>query len=233
MTPLVEVDGLSVSYNTLIALNDVSCQVEEGTVVGVIGANGAGKTTLLRAVSGITPVIRGEIRFDGKRITDLPAFKVSRLGIQHVPEGHGIFPSLTVRENLSLACYKRRVPMATGIARVIEFFPILEERMSQRAGTLSGGQQQMLALAPILIKMPRVLLLDEISMGLAPIIVKQLYEVVRKLADDGATILLVEQYVNLVLNMAEQIYVLKKGDVVWHGAPSSVDRSALWESYLK
>ena len=233
MTPLVEVDGLSVSYNHLVALNDISCQVNEGTVVGVIGPNGAGKTTLLRALSGITPVDGGEIWFAGKRITGLPAYKVSRLGIQHVPEGHGIFPSLTVRDNLALACYKRRVPMTAGIARVANFFPILEERLSQRAGTLSGGQQQMLALAPILIKMPRVLLLDEISMGLAPVIVKQLYEVVRKLADDGATILLVEQYVSLVLNMAEHIYVLKKGDVVWHGAPNNIDRSTLWESYLK
>jgi branched-chain amino acid transport system ATP-binding protein len=233
MTPLVEVEGLSVSYSSLIALNDVSCHVNEGTVVGVIGANGAGKTTLLRALSGIAPVDRGEIRLGGKRITGLAAHKVSRLGVQHVPEGHGIFPSLSVRENLALACYKRGVPLATGMARVVDVFPILEERLIQRAGTLSGGQQQMLALAPMLIKMPRVLLLDEISMGLAPVIVKQLYEVVRKLAYDGATILVVEQYVSLVLNMAEYVYVLKKGDVVWHGASSSVERAALQESYLK
>jgi branched-chain amino acid transport system ATP-binding protein len=230
-TPLLELQNISVSYDGLHAVRDVSMNIPPHTVVALIGANGAGKTTTLQAISGLAPVQSGQIFFDGKPLRGLAPHRIARQGIIHVPEGRGIFPALTVRENLEMVRYTvgHDVDVAS---QVSELFPILTERMQQAAGTLSGGQQQMLALARAFLGEPRLLLLDEISLGLAPIIVKEMFRAVRKVASTGVTVLLVEQYVSMALKLADYVYVLERGRIVNEGPSDEVARQGVVQSYL-
>ena len=228
--PLLAVDQLSVDYGGLRALNGVSLTVPAGSVVALLGANGAGKSTTLRALSGLVRPSGGRIDFDGQRIDGRRPHQIARLGLLQVPEGRGIFPSLTVRANLGMASY-----LAAGEAaedEAIERFPALANRLDQTAGTLSGGEQQMLALARVLLARPRLLLLDEISMGLAPIIVAKLFEEVRAMAASGITVLLVEQYVSAALQMSDYVYVLDKGRIVDVGQPEDLKADGVLATYL-
>ena len=221
MSHLLELHSVSVSYGGVRALSGVSFSVPEGCVVALLGSNGAGKSTTLRTISGLVRPEAGAITFDGERIERTAPHAITRRGILHVPEGRGIFPSLSVRENLLMADYALR--MATdAVAEGIELFPALGSRLGQMAGTLSGGEQQMLALARALIMRPRLLMLDEISMGLAPLIVSQLFDAVRDLAKRGVTVLLVEQYVEAALELADYAYVLDKGRVSDIGEPGDL-----------
>jgi branched-chain amino acid transport system ATP-binding protein len=228
---LLELDGVTVSYGGLRALSDVSLAVPEGCVVALIGANGAGKTTTLRTVSGFLPLDGGRITFEGQRIDGRKPFAIARRGVLHVPEGRGIFPSLSVEENLLMAGYALDA-VDDVVGRAAELFPALGPRTGQLAGTLSGGEQQMLALARALLARPRLLMLDEISMGLAPLVVAQLFEAVRVMAEAGTTILLVEQYVEAALALADYGYVLDKGRIVDLGQPDDLRRTGVVESYL-
>ena len=231
MTGLLDLEGVTVSYGGLRALSDVSLVVPEGCVVALLGPNGAGKTTLLRTVSGLLRAESGSITFDGRRIDRARPFRIARAGVLHVPEGRGIFPSLTVRANLQMASYAldRSVDVVSEATAV---FPVLGERMEQLAGTLSGGEQQMLALARAMLSRPRLLMLDEISMGLAPLVVSLLFDAVRGLAAAGTTVLLVEQYVHAALELADYVYVLDKGRVVDLGEPTDLEEAGMLASYL-
>ena len=231
MGPLLELDGVTVAYGGLRAVSNLSMTVPEGCIVALLGANGAGKTTVLRAVSGLIEPDAGHVMFRGRRIDGRRPYTIARMGLLHVPEGRGIFPSLTVRGNLEMAraSVEKDIDVA-GLAT--ELFPILGNRIDQLAGTLSGGEQQMLALARALVVRPKLLMLDEISMGLAPIIVRQLFDAVRSMKERGATVLLVEQYVEAALGLADYVYVLDKGRVASVGEPGDVRESGLATSYL-
>jgi branched-chain amino acid transport system ATP-binding protein len=234
MSALLELDRVAVSYGPMRALSEVSLVVPEGCVVALLGANGAGKTTTLRTISGLVRPDRGRIRFDGKDVAAWPPHLVAESGIVHVPEGRGIFRSLTVAENLSMADYAA-APGSSGsiIEEAVALFPILGQRLSQLAGTLSGGEQQMLALARALVARPRLLMLDEISMGLAPLITAQLFDTIRASKAAGTSMLLVEQYVDAALELADYAYVLEKGRIVDMGEPSDLKASAaLTDAYL-
>jgi branched-chain amino acid transport system ATP-binding protein len=233
--PLLEVDGVTSGYGKVEVLHDLSVSVPEGTVVALLGPNGAGKTTTLKVISGTLPVWDGAVRYDGERLDGRSAFDIARRGITLVPEGRGIWPGLEVRENLEIGVRagddgeSRKVRMD----RVLETFPRLRERLSQRAGTLSGGEQQMLALSRAFLGNPRLLLMDEISMGLAPRIVEQLFESVNELRERGLTIVLVEQYLTYALRFADICYVLAKGRIEFVGEPAELrDSEALASSYL-
>jgi branched-chain amino acid transport system ATP-binding protein len=205
--------------------------VPEGCVVALLGPNGAGKTTTLRTISGLLRPDSGTITFAGRRIDHDKPFRIARAGIVHVPEGRGIFPSLTVRANLEMAAaaLERGVDVVTEAAAV---FPPLGQRIEQLAGTLSGGEQQMLALARAMLARPRLLMLDEISMGLAPLIVSQLFDAVRDMAGRGTTVLMVEQYVHAALALADYVYVLDKGRIVDLGEPGDLEETGMLASYL-
>jgi len=217
---LLEVDQLEAGYGPIRALDGVSLGVDEGELVAIIGANGAGKTTLLMAISGVVPARRGEVRFAGRRITGLAPHEIVRLGIGHAPEGRRIFPRLTVRENLELGGFaqddgarvKRDIDEACGL------FPVLAERMGQLGGTLSGGEQQMLALARALVGRPRLLLLDEPSLGLAPLIVAKIFDVIAGLTARGIAVVLVEQNARAALKLAARGYVLETGRITLTGS---------------
>jgi branched-chain amino acid transport system ATP-binding protein len=216
------------------ALTDVSIVVPEGCVVALLGANGAGKTTTLRTISGLVRTERGRIHVDGQNVTGWPPHLVAAAGVVHVPEGRGIFRSLTVAENLSMASYAG-VDGRTGsiIDQAVALFPVLGDRLAQQAGTLSGGEQQMLALARALVTRPRLLMLDEISMGLAPLITAQLFDTIRASKAAGTSMLLVEQYVDAALELADYAYVLEKGRIVDMGEPADLRASAaLADAYL-
>jgi branched-chain amino acid transport system ATP-binding protein len=227
---MLELQRVSVSYGGLRAVSDVSITIPEGCIVALLGPNGAGKTTTLRTISGLIRPDSGRILLAGKRIDGRSPHDIARKGVLQVPEGRGIFPSLTVAANLSMA--RATAPNVDLEARAVELFPRLADRMSQLAGTLSGGEQQMLAMARALVAQPRVLMLDEISMGLAPIIVRQLFDAVRDMKASGATVLLVEQYVQAALDLADYVYVLDKGRVAEVGEPGDVRESGLATSYL-
>jgi branched-chain amino acid transport system ATP-binding protein len=235
--PLLEVDCVTSGYGKVEVLHDLSIAVPEGSVVALLGPNGAGKTTTLRAISGTLPVWDGQIRYDGRRINGRSAYEIARSGVTLVPEGRGIFPGLDVRENLEIgvraAADDSEGDRRTRLEQVLETFPRLRERLSQRAGTLSGGEQQMLALSRAFLGQPRLLLMDEISMGLAPRIVEQLFESVAELRKRGLTIVLVEQYLTYALRLADICYVVAKGRVEFVGEPSELrGGEALASSYL-
>ena len=231
MTQLLELDNVSVSYGGVRALSGVSFSVPERCVVALLGANGAGKSTTLRTISGLVRAESGTITFDGEPIERVAPHAITRRGILQVPEGRGIFPSLTVKENLLMADYALHVA-ENAVEEGIRLFPALASRLNQFAGTLSGGEQQMLALARALMMQPRLLMLDEISMGLAPLIVNQLFDAVRRLAQRGVTVLLVEQYVEAALELADYAYVLDKGRVVDIGEPGDLREAGLVSTYM-
>jgi branched-chain amino acid transport system ATP-binding protein len=212
---LLETRDLKVSYGSVVAIKSLSITVKSGELVCLIGANGAGKSTALKALAGIQPVVSGSIHYDGHAITRLPAHQRVRRGVALVPEGRGIFGRLTVLENLRLGAFTRRDSLAVtqDLTYAFELFPRLAERRGQTAGTLSGGEQQMLAIARALMSRPRLLLLDEPSMGLAPIMVQKIFAIIRRIADDGVTLLLVEQNAKLALEVSHRGYVMESGRV--------------------
>ena len=217
---LLEVDAVDVFYGRVQALRGVSLRVEEGEIVALIGSNGAGKTTTLRTISGLARPATGEVRLDGTPISDLGAEKVARLGIGHAPEGRRLFSRMTVRENLDLGAYARRdrAGIKADADRVYELFPRLLERRSQVAGSLSGGEQQMVAIGRALMGRPRLLLLDEPSLGLAPILVDTIFSVIRDINERGTTVLLIEQNARLALGVAARAYVLETGSITLEGS---------------
>ena len=211
----LEVDDIQTYYGNIQALKGVTLEVNEGECVTLIGSNGAGKSTTLRSISGLTPVREGQIRLAGDQIEHLPPQEIVRLGVCQSPEGRKCFQRMTVRENLELGAFLRRDSggIVKDLARVFELFPRLDERQSQKAGTMSGGEQQMLAIGRALMAKPRLLLLDEPSLGLAPVIVDKIYEIIREINERGVTILLVEQNANYALDVSKRGYVLETGKV--------------------
>jgi|ERR1039458_2417194 branched-chain amino acid transport system ATP-binding protein len=216
---LLEVNEIHVHYGGIEALKGVSLSVEEGEVVTLIGSNGAGKSTTLRAITGLTPASSGSVVIDGEDVTRVPAHEIVDRGIALSPEGRHCFPRMTVRENLELGAYRRRkdTGVAEDLERVFGLFPRLQEREKQKAGTMSGGEQQMLAMGRALMAKPKVLLLDEPSMGLAPNLVQRIYETIAEINRGGMTILLVEQNANYALDVSRRGYVLETGRVVLEG----------------
>ena len=213
-TRLLEIEALDVRYGQIQALKGVSLRVEEGEIVTLLGANGAGKTTLMRTISGLLRPRAGHVRFRGEDITRVGADRIVRLGISHAPEGRRVFPTLTVAENLMLGGYTRApAEAAQSLKQVLLMFPRLEERSRQLAGTLSGGEQQMLAIGRALMAKPRLLLLDEPSLGLAPIIVRDIFRALRQIRQQGLTLLLVEQNARMALKLADRGYVLETGHI--------------------
>ena len=231
--PLLELTEVFARYGPIRALHGVTLKVDEGEVVALLGANGAGKTTTLRSISGMTRT-SGEITFDGRRITRRSTESVARLGIAHVPEGRGLFPELTVWENLRMGAVGGRGDFGDAAERVVGYFPWIERRRDQAAATLSGGEQQMLALARALVGRPRLLMLDEPSLGLAPTVVRELFATVRRLnEDDGLTVLVVEQNARIALDVASRAYVLEVGKVAVEGASDELARhERVRKSYL-
>ena len=230
---LLELRDVEARYGPVRALKGVSLAVEEGQIVAVLGANGAGKTTTLRAISG-TVRRSGRITFDGKDLGRRGPEAVAKLGVAHVPEGRGTFAELSVEENLKLGAYTRRGKLSGDIRRMSEYFPWIGERLGQHAGTLSGGEQQMLALARALMSRPRLLLLDEPSLGLAPLVTREIFRIVRELNEsDGVTILVVEQNAAIALEVAVRAYVLEVGQVAVSGASEELARDeSVRKSYL-
>ncbi|MBX3441061.1 MAG: ABC transporter ATP-binding protein [Planctomyces sp.] len=224
--PLLEIHDLHVAYGAIKALRGVSLNVAEGEIVTLIGANGAGKTTTLRAISALARPSQGRILYGGESIVGRPAHQVARAGLVHVPEGRGIFLNLTVEENLELGGYGRR---DGGIEqerdRVYALFPRVKERLRQVAGTLSGGEQQMLAIGRALLARPRLLLLDEPSLGLAPRVVQTIFQVIREINQAGTTILLIEQNARMALQVAHRAYVLEVGQIIMEGAAADLAAS--------
>ncbi len=226
--PLLAIDGLEVRYGAVEALKGISLEVRTGEVVTLIGGNGAGKSTLMKAVSGLEPASRGTIRFDGQDITTLAGHRRVALGIAQSPEGRQVFADQSVRDNLVLGAYHRRLSTADldrDVDRQFALFPKLAERRAQMAGTLSGGEQQMLAIARALMAQPRLLLLDEPSLGLAPLIVREIFAAIRALKAQGVTILLVEQMANQALAVADRAYVLETGRITLAGTGSELRRN--------
>ena len=216
---LLEVEALCVNYGAVSAVRDVSLSVEQGEIVTLIGANGAGKTSILRAISKLVAPRSGVVRFDGRDVTALPPEALVRLGMAHSPEGRQVLAKQSVGDNLELGAYVRkdRAEIAKDMARMYELFPRLSERRNQSAGTLSGGEQQMLAIARALMSRPRLLLLDEPSLGLAPLLVSEIFEIIMGLGAMGTTILLVEQNARLAMRAAARTYVVESGGIVLEG----------------
>ncbi|MEX2215371.1 MAG: ABC transporter ATP-binding protein [Phycisphaeraceae bacterium] len=225
--PLLEVDNLCVHYGAIQALHGVTLSVEKGQIVALLGCNGAGKSTTLRAISGLLPATSGSIRYDSKPLNGSKAHEVVGKGIAQVPEGRGIFPNFTVEENLKIGSFVRTDHdlIRKDFEHVLTLFPRLKERLKQNAGTLSGGEQQMLAIARALLARPKLLLLDEPSLGLAPQLVKLIFDIIRKINSEGTTILLVEQNASMALEVAHHAYVLEVGAVVMSGDAKKLARS--------
>ena len=235
MAALLAVRNLEARYGDTRVLRGVTFEVAEGGITTILGANGAGKTTTLRAVCGMVKTA-GEITFDGRRIEGRPTEDVVRLGVAHVPEGRGTFVQLTVEENLRLGAYARRDPrhLGTEIERVCRYFPVLAERRAQIAGTLSGGEQQMLAVARALMLRPRLLLLDEPSLGLAPLVVREIFRIIRTInREERVSVLLVEQNASLALGLADHAYLMETGSVVMSGPSAELRQNdAIRRAYL-
>ncbi|MDT4891139.1 MAG: branched-chain amino acid transport system ATP-binding protein [Pseudonocardiales bacterium] len=214
---LLDVEDLEVRYGAIRALKGLSFTVGDGEIVALLGANGAGKTTTQKTVSGMLRPSLGSITFDGQRIDGIPAHDLIKLGICHVPEGRHVFPRMTVAENLEMGAFRFKRPDQAEFERVLTLFPRLRERLKQQGGTLSGGEQQMLAIGRALMGKPRLLLLDEPSMGLAPMIVAQIFDIIREINQSGVTVLLVEQNAAQALGLANRGYVLETGEIVLEG----------------
>ncbi|MGQ2992711.1 ABC transporter ATP-binding protein [Variovorax sp.] len=233
---MLKIESVKVSYGAIEAVKGVSLEVRAGEVVTIIGANGAGKSTLLKSIVGLEPVAQGRVLIDGKDCTQVPPHQRVGLGVALSPEGRGVFPDQTVRENLMLGAYSRRADKAfveNAIEREFARFPRLKERQHQPAGTLSGGEQQMLAIARALMSDPRLLLLDEPSLGLAPLIIKDIFDAIRQLRSSGLTILLVEQMAKQALGVADRAYVLETGCITLEGSGRELlDNPKVKSAYL-
>lgn len=232
---LLEVDDISVHYGRIQAIEGISIHVEEGEVVSLIGANGAGKTTTMRAIAGLLSLSAGSVKFGGEDIGRLQGHQRVARGISLVPEGRGIFPAMTVMENLDMGAYARdrKSGIAEDLERVFDLFPRLLERKDQSGGTLSGGEQQMLAIGRALMARPTLLLLDEPSMGLAPMFIRQIFTIIGQVRDQGTTVLLVEQNANQALNLADRAYVLETGQITKSGSGDELLADAsIREAYL-
>jgi len=231
---MLELTGVHAHYGSIEALGGIGLRVEEGEIVTLIGTNGAGKSTTLRTISGLTPPSAGSIRFEGREIGEIPPQKIAGLGIAHVPEGRRCFQRMSVLENLDLGAFSRRDEGVAGdLDRVFDLFPRLAERKSQQAGTMSGGEQQMLAMGRALMASPRLLLLDEPSMGLAPILVDRIYETIAEINRQGTTILLVEQNANYALGISQRGYVLETGLIALADDSAALRESpAVQKAYL-
>jgi branched-chain amino acid transport system ATP-binding protein len=230
--PMLEIEGLDVRYGTSQALFGVSLTVEPGTVLAVLGTNGAGKSTLARAVSGLVAPSAGRVRFEGRDVTGLSAHRIRKLGLTYIPEGRGIFPGLSVIDNLKMAVAQERRPdRPAAIDRAIDRFPVLGTRRAQRAGSLSGGEQQMLALARALAVSPRLVIADEMSLGLAPLVAESVFEGLEDARRSGITIVLSEQFIHRALAMADRCVILTRGRVGWSGAASDAGQEVI-DRYL-
>ena len=232
---MFEVKDLQVYYGVIQALKGISFHVNQGEVIALIGANGAGKTTTLQTLTGILSPKSGSIVFEGKDLTRTPAHKIVEMGMAHVPEGRRVFADMSVYENLLLGAYTRKdkAEIAESLASVYKRFPRLEERKGQRAGTLSGGEQQMLAMGRALMSRPRIILMDEPSMGLSPIFVNEIFDIIREVSESGTTVLLVEQNAKKALSIADRAYVLETGSITMDGkAEDLLNDEAVQKAYL-
>ena len=232
---MLEVKGLQVYYGVIQALKDVSFEVNQGEVIALIGANGAGKTTTLHTITGLLPAKQGSIIFEGVDITKMPAHKIVEMGIAHVPEGRRVFSQLSVYENLIMGAFTRKdkKEIAENLENVYKRFPRLKERKNQRAGTLSGGEQQMLAMGRALMSNPKMIVMDEPSMGLSPIFVNEIFDIIEKVSASGTTVLLVEQNAKKALSIADRAYVLETGNIVLSGdAKTLMNDDSIKKAYL-
>ncbi len=225
--PMLKIDNIDVYYGAIHALKGISLEVNQGEIVTLIGANGAGKSTTLRTISGLLKPKNGSITFMGKNIAGVPAHQIVREGISQVPEGRRVFAEMTVMENLDLGAFVRKdkAGIQKDLKKVFELFPRLEERRNQSAGTLSGGEQQMLAMGRALMSRPKLLLLDEPSMGLAPLLIKEIFHIIEDINKSGTTVLLVEQNANMALSIANRAYVLETGRITLSGAAQELAAS--------
>lgn len=221
---MLEIKDLEVCYGVIRAIKGVSFEVNQGEVIALIGANGAGKTTILHTITGLIPAEKGSILFDGKELTKTPAHKIVSMGMAHVPEGRRVFAQLSVLENLKLGAYtrKNKAEIEESLQMVYDRFPRLEERKNQVAGTLSGGEQQMLAMGRALMSKPRIILMDEPSMGLSPLLVSELFDIIKVISEGGTTVLLVEQNAKKALSIADRAYVLETGNITLSGKASDL-----------
>lgn len=232
---MLKIVNLNVNYGAIHALHDISVHVKEGEIVTLIGANGAGKTSILRAISGLIPIKSGSVMFEDKPIHNTASYKLSKLGIAHVPEGRRIFANMSVMENLELGAYirKDKSEIEKDYEMVFDKFPRLKERIKQMAGTLSGGEQQMLAMGRALMVRPRILLLDEPSMGLAPLVVRNIFSIIEEINKAGTTVLLVEQNAHMALSIANRAYVLETGKIVLEGnSKELLNNDSIRSAYL-
>lgn len=232
---MLKVTNIDVAYKDVQVLWDISFEVNQGEFVALLGANGAGKTTTLNAISGMLKIKKGKIEFMGKDITDLPGYKIAELGIIHVPEGRRLFPEMTVRENLEMGSLfpEAKAKRKETMKKIFEHFPILEEKQYKEAGTLSGGQQQMLALGRGLMALPKLLILDEPSLGLAPVLVTQIFDNIKEINSEGVTVLQVEQNVVQTLKMCHRAYVLENGKIYLQGTGQELlNDEHIKEAYL-
>jgi branched-chain amino acid transport system ATP-binding protein len=219
-TPMLEIEGLHVKYGGIHALKGISVNVEEMRIVTLLGANGAGKTTTIKAVSGMVPITAGEVRFLGRSLKNMPAHAIQKLGLVHIPEGRKIFANLTVRENLIMGAYNNsdKSDVARTMDRIFAAFPILEMRSDQLGGTLSGGEQQMLAIGRAMMSRPKLLMMDEPSLGLAPMVVAEVFRVIEEIRKEGVTIFLIEQNANVALKITDHAFLLETGNIVMEGS---------------
>lgn len=232
---LLEIKDLEVNYGVIKAIKGVSFDVNEGEIIALIGANGAGKTTILHTITGLIQAKKGSIVFDGKELTKTPTHKIVSMGMAHVPEGRRIFQQLSVLENLKLGAYTRKdkSEIASTLKMVYERFPRLEERKNQVAGTLSGGEQQMLAMGRALMSKPRIILMDEPSMGLSPLLVSEIFDIIKVINESGTTVLLVEQNAKKALSIADRAYVLETGKITLSGdAKDLINDESVKKAYL-
>lgn len=233
MGELLKVDNINVYYGSIHAIRDISFHVDEGEIVTLIGANGAGKSTTLNCIAGLLKSDTGSIMFDGQDLSRIPGFKIVNKGLSLVPEGRRIFLQMTVEENLQMGAYSKPESEAEGLERAYSLFPRLKERRTQVAGTLSGGEQQMLAMGRALMSKPRLMMLDEPSMGLSPILVEQIFDIIKNLNDAGTTILLVEQNAAAALDVANRAYVMETSRIVMEGKASDLKESdKIQKAYL-